>query len=512
MDLNPDSILAVLSSIDTTDLSSHDRALCDLLYVQALDKTDSLAASPFSGVSRIASAFNYFDHKGSDREKMLANFYRGRCYFYNDEYEEAMTYGMPAHELAVKVNDDYWIAKTAEFIADIHSFSHAYQIAWKFEKIAIRFYLKAGKISNYRYALADHGLSLFSGGLSHQGIRLCDSIRNIAEAESDFSLATYAYQYLFSEYIENKDYDKAFDVYTRLKDLNFHFTNSSYLSQISLLYAVRGEEEKARYFLNTAKPLLITGEDSLNYYYAAWIFYDIKNDVILRSVYVDSILQVQNNTIFHLLQRPPLRASETFYHVKAIKEHYNSTIRLALILLVVPLLIILIIVGILLYRYRIKIKETEILELSLNLESLIQRDNILSGHILEVLGFRFDMINLLIEDTMGEEENDGNRKRVFKLVEKEIKSWITPNKVKLVETTLNKYLDDACSRLRQQCPFINEEDFKIIFYLWGGFSIKSISYLLDYKQSSLYTFRRRMMQKIKSSDAPDKDFFIRLFN
>ncbi|MDE7414287.1 MAG: hypothetical protein K2N05_10965 [Muribaculaceae bacterium] len=507
MDLNPDSIRRSLESFDKKDFDKYNLALYYLLHTQALDKSNLLSGESFE----IDKALLYFKNNNYTKEEMMSEFYKGRCAFYNSDYKIAMKHLLNSYDISCKIGDPYWIAKTAEGIADVHSFSNSFSEAWKYEEIAINNYLKSHKIDNYLYALADHGLSLFAGGNKEQGILLCDSVRNIAIKEKDNFLNIYVSQYLLTSYIEQKEYNKANLILNELIEKELYQPSSVDLSCAALLYSQKDEFEKSKEYITAAKELASSSKDSLYYYYSSWQIADKKNNNKLRSQYLDSILSLQDRIITQLLRQPAIKATENYFHEKADEESYKANKRLILIFVSFSIFIFIIISLILLYKYRIKRKEAKLLEVSLNYEILKKKDQALSNHIVEILGSRYEFINMLSSTIIDPEINDLNRKLAFQQAEKEIKSWATPKKIKQIEKTIDKYMDNACMKFREQCSFVKEENFILVFYLWAGFSPKTISYLFSLNLKTIYTTRSRIIKKIECSDLPDKEIFLKLF-
>ena len=149
MEQHPDSALAILDSINPSALTSDaSRAKYALLLTQAQMKNNDFPKSD----SLINTAVAFFEGK-DNADEMKSLFYQGNVRFYNSEYSDAIIPSLRAHELAIKLNDDYWRAKTAEQIADIYA--STYYDDYEYRQEAIDYYEKVGRIDNHRYAICD---------------------------------------------------------------------------------------------------------------------------------------------------------------------------------------------------------------------------------------------------------------------------------------------------------------------------------------------------------------------
>ena len=74
-------------------------------------------------------------------------------------------------------------------------------------------------------------------------------------------------------------------------------------------------------------------------------------------------------------------------------------------------------------------------------------------------------------------------------------------------------LVDSCrnglmSKLREQCPKLNEKELRVALYSYAGFSARAISVFIDSNPVALSKIKYRMKTKIKECDGPDADLLI----
>lgn len=117
MEEHPDSALGVLMTVNPDDLRSDgDLALYALLLTQAQMKNYVVVPSD----SLIESAVRYFDEESDVRRRMLANFYLADVNYENKNYSKALISAFKAYDIAIELDDKFWIAMAARTIADIY--------------------------------------------------------------------------------------------------------------------------------------------------------------------------------------------------------------------------------------------------------------------------------------------------------------------------------------------------------------------------------------------------------
>lgn len=117
MDSRPDSALAILDSINPDSLTSTEhKARYAVLAAQASFKNKIIPTDD----SLLRIAVDYYKGRG-DSAEMKALFYMGNVRYYRGFYASAIVPAMHARELAIKLGDDYWRAKSAEMLADIYT-------------------------------------------------------------------------------------------------------------------------------------------------------------------------------------------------------------------------------------------------------------------------------------------------------------------------------------------------------------------------------------------------------
>ena len=109
------------------------------------------------------------------------------------------------------------------------------------------------------------------------------------------------------------------------------------------------------------------------------------------------------------------------------------------------------------------------------------------------------------------EHSDTTRQtvKVFEQVRSTIEA-IKCDKARLeeLEDLVNSCRDDLMSRLREQCPKLNEKELRVALYSYAGFSSRAICVFIESNPIALSKMKYRIKAKIKESNAPDAEMLI----
>lgn len=79
-----------------------------------------------------------------------------------------------------------------------------------------------------------------------------------------------------------------------------------------------------------------------------------------------------------------------------------------------------------------------------------------------------------------------------------------------MEDYVNLKYDGIMGKLRNEVPGLREDDICLVCYLYAGLSYQSIRLLTDETLSNLYSRKSRLLAFLQSSEAYDKELFIKL--
>ncbi len=266
IDVAPDSALTVLSSINSEDLNTEEeKATYALLLTMAQIKGGMIVYSD----SLINEAVSFFSKQEMSSELMKSLFYKGDIAYNCNDLGEAIMTVTKSYEIANKLNDYYWIAKSAELISDIYTVSYNRDEILKYTIEAVENYENAGKRDNHLFSVCDLATAYVNNGDIDKGIELLDSVKNIAKTElRDSLLLAYCYRALFPVYVFSNNYEKARQCINELYFLSEYYTiptkDIPYIAEIEM---EKGNLDAAESLIKQADSILINPNDRVSVFF-----------------------------------------------------------------------------------------------------------------------------------------------------------------------------------------------------------------------------------------------------
>ncbi len=122
---------------------------------------------------------------------------------------------------------------------------------------------------------------------------------------------------------------------------------------------------------------------------------------------------------------------------------------------------------------------------------------------------RLKDLNTLCETYYEHSDTTRHAAKVFEQVRQTIEA-IKSDEVRLaeLESLVNSCRGGLMSKLREQCPKLNERELKVALYSFAGFSSRAICVFIDSNPTALSKLKYRIKTKIKESDAKDAEQLI----
>ena len=535
MEQHPDSALQILEALDRDIIDKqYDEALYALLLTQArhknyIDETND---------SLISTALSYFKHTSDQKRLMKALFYKANILFNSHNYPKAIILAMKAENMASDLNDDYWIAKTCELIADIYSEAYHFEGEAKYRKLAADYYLKANKISNHRYALLDLANAYYSSYETEKSIALIDSLRALTPIDSAF--LALCIKNSINVYLDLGDFKSAHDNICILDKYTKWLTPSAgiYTNRIIVDLAFDKTDDIDQ-LIDSAKQLISSPSEKSRVYTAILKFLKYQGRYKEAVEISDSLLHISNDIFISTLTESAVTSQRDFYHLRTKRAEYRiATMRNNIILGSITLILLLLFA---LYYHRTKIyrkneeidnRMNEILILSEqiknqseenlilsdalaekchNLSDLQNRLEIINGKQISATTYfkeRWNIINTLCNDFFEKRNSEKTRLSIINDIEKEIDKISRPENLLKIENSVNECMDGIIDRLKVQCPKLKPQDITFITLVYAGFAPRAICIFTDIKLKYYYNKRSRLIERIGKSDAPDKEIFI----
>ncbi len=523
-----DSALAILDSIDTASLTrASDRALYALLLIQGRIKTYEVLTDD----SLISTAVRYYEDHGPDSNLMKSLFYQGDILFNNGQYPKAIIPAMQSREMAISADNPYWHAKASELISYVYNYTHYYEESIKFSREAAEKYLESGRFINNLYSLCDVAIG-FSNIRDHKrSLALLYSLRQITlQNPSDSNLVYYTNSIIFANYYHAKDFRKAITAYDSLLNSPFR----SFISQNDHIWgAISKMEEGDMADIDSLVELIndnrLTIEDVFKYEILSR-YYFASGDYRKSKLYTDSAMFSQDTVVVNMLSQSVIASQRDFFSLnedlaRSKAERLSTAIIVGAVFF--PLVIVALIVF---YVQRMKIKNMKV-EQSMNeiyllttdltsknedirnLQSRIrQQGSNLQSEIESAFKNNWSILNTLCRQYVQMEESGASGDRLVKEVFDQVSQMRKPEKLDWIRNSVDRYKNGIIARLRQQCPFLKESDITFISLLYAGFSAKVICFFLEMGNKNFYAKRSRLTERIRESDAKDKEEFIESMN
>lgn len=120
----------------------------------------------------------------------------------------------------------------------------------------------------------------------------------------------------------------------------------------------------------------------------------------------------------------------------------------------------------------------------------------------------FSTINHLCYEYFEKADTNFLKKSIYAKVEQEIDHLKSKEQLSQFEQVLNEYCDGIMLRINAQIPQLSDAERTLLIYLYSGLSARTICVLMDIQLKTFYMRRLRLKNKIETSDAPDKKWFV----
>lgn len=503
MEERPDSALSVLSSVDSRELRSDaDRALYALLLTQAQMK--NYVAIPSD--SLIESAVRYFDDGSDQRRCMLANFYLADVNYENKNYSKSIISVLKAYEIALELDDKFWIAMCARTISDIYFENHCRPEGLEFAKIALDNFRKTDRHIFTCYAVLDLAREYHSNENYDECIKLTKQIVDSALKYEHSDMLVSANRRLGISYLAKGDYETAKHYYELLCKSSDAIVIDSI--ELGICYVKTNEIDKAKSLKSSINfaPALQNNWFNHSLYAAQDSLVKAHDMVIAMNSDLDSALR-------YMYQKNLVGALLDFNDYKS--RLHDAEIRNSRIIIIFVSIISLLVVSIIVYftiRHH-KRQKTAIeynVGIAENLREIIAKNDMHSRTVInEILSKRFEEIDKLCNKFF-ENQSAHSKKELSKEVEKFIYSYSRDKeKIAELEDYANRYYDNVISNLRRDFPTMIESDILFVLYARLGFSNTAIALLMhDDKLTAVYDRRKRIKAKFKSFEGDSKSIYL----
>ena len=539
----PDSVLAVLTATDMPRWGES-RALYALLTVEAQDKSYIDVADD----SLICVATRYYNRHGSPLHRLQAFYYHGRVYTNAGLRHEAMAAFTRALDFVDKVDAPYPVGLLYYQLGVLYANDYDYPQVMEYSERALSLFEKAGK-ERLQYITKQHiGLIYLNMFNFEQAESLLNEVLLWGESNNDIPIIYATLDFLLRLYDATAN---LIDLETLLNKYPIEtvLQNATTYGIIAHHYARKGEEEAAMTTLSRAWEISATAQDTAMLWHKSYQLNKTFRHAEAALRDYERLFEMQDSVVRITLQQPLIASQRDHYQTQL--ELTSSRLLNYRYLAGISVLILLI-AAIILYIYirnRLRHKQEELngyIELADELrhtlyhkeESIVSNEaamerirqelqlshaqleelrtqlhtngDDMQAQIAELFGGQFQLLNRLSETYYQWEnrEQDTVKDKIFAQVKTEIEGLRKGDTLAELESIVNKHLDNVMARLRAEIPYLKETDYTYLIYFYARFSGKAISLFTGTKRDTIYKIKERLCYKIKSSDAPSKDFFL----
>ena len=541
----PDSVLRVLTAADMPRWGEA-RALYALLTVQAQDKSYIDVADD----SLICVATRYYEHRGPALHRLQAFYYHGLVLGNAGRHHEAMTAYTRAKEFVDEVDAPYPVGLLYAQMGVLYGNDYDYPQALINMEAALRCFQIIDKEKLQYLSKRNMGLIYLNMGGMEQAEPLFNEVLAWGEAHNDTYIINSTIPSLLRLYDATIEADSMASLFMRYPIEAFPQNATTYGIK-AYYYALKGDEIAAEKTLAYAWNISATAEDTAKLWNKSYQIGKLLGDKEMALRSHEFLLAHQDSVVRITLQQPLIASQRDHYETRLkVEELRNQKQRYLARGVAAIVLAAAIVVGIFVYRFfrrkdrqlmeqieladelrhtlyhkeesianneaamehirqELQLSHAQLEELRVQLHA---HDDTMQIQIAELLGGQFQLLNRLSEtyyELESSKEDTPIRNRIFEQVKAEIDSLRDGGgKYIELEAIVNRNLDNIMTRLRAELPHLKEQDFIYLTFFYARFSGKAISLFTRTKRDTIYKIKERLCKKIKTSDAPSRDFFL----
>ena len=532
MDERPDSALAVLEHINTSELKGKEEwARYALLYTQAKDKN----YIDETDLSLICEAQKYFKESDNVRYQFLSLYYYGRVLCNNSDFHKAIIAYTEAEALLEKLGDEYLSGLLYVQIGNIYRITHDYDKCLEAYKSAYNHYSKAKLDSHMAYSLLDIGIAYWN-------------LTDTAIAEEYFTQSLMMAKALNDEYLERICYENLFVLYDEIDEnekctniafeLNEKFNSSLFspvcLASMASYNAKIGDCESIDKYLIEAWNGTQNKSDSIALYFQSANIMKIIGNTDKALDYFEKGINLQNEELRYAMQQPIVSIQKDYFQNQAEYNSYRlkKNLQIYVTLSIIVFLILLIVFMYMRHRFlkkdleiskymdlaselqvSIRDKEAKISEfserISVSEQTHISQIHEMSGHIAELFHKQYELLDKLSNTYYETHGCSKEKESIYEQVKSEINKFANDKKTMAqLERIVNTYKNNVMSHIREEIHSISERDIKLLCYIYAGFSAKSISIFVGETTGNILTRKYRLRNKIIRLNTPNAEIML----
>lgn len=158
--------------------------------------------------------------------------------------------------------------------------------------------------------------------------------------------------------------------------------------------------------------------------------------------------------------------------------------------------------------------ENDILKIKTMQDNLFKsdcRNKDMSARISELFHTRFNLIDALAATYFECKDTAQEQKRIYSDVKSALSNFGTKEATQELTDIVNGYKNNLMSNFHSDFPKIPPSQYRLALYLFCGFSLPSISIFTDTELRNIYVYKSRLKSMISKSESPRKDEYLGYF-
>lgn len=506
---NPNKALEIISNIDKSQLRSNEiKARYALIYSEVSYYNRMLVNS--DSLTRIAVA--YYDKSNHHHERARAYFQHGMTLQLAGALPEAILALREAHNSLDKYKDNRLEGVVYRLEGDIYRASYLYRNSYNAYVEALQCFERENLPYHTHYTLYNMGQATMKMRQTDLAEELFIEARDYAieVGNKDFLCAIlHEMCEIYFQLGDKEKFSETVELFDRY-DCVLWFV-SHYYAMKAMATSNAGDTESAKQYAELAT--LDPSYDANAVERANYIICRNEGDNEGMVYWLTAMNERLRNALLASAEQPVMNYQLDLLNMTMERDEQqmrNMRHRMIAIYTIITM-VLSILVAIMIHRRKQQKRDIQLYMETIH-ELQLTRQNTqepLTDAVDKLYNDRLKDLNTLCETYYEHSDTSRHATKVFEQVRQTIEA-IKSDEVRLteLESLVNSCRGGLMSKLREQCPKLNERELKVALYSFAGFSSRAICVFIDSNPTALSKLKYRIKTKIKESDATDAEQLI----
>ena len=543
----PDSALVALESIDTLSLKTEaQRARYSLLYTMALDRNHIA----IKNLHVIKPAASYYEHHGSNDDRMKMYFYLGTAQYDTGDPESAIASYIRAKEYSSRSDNLVFRGIISSSISDVYLCNHNNSESISYCKEACDYFAQAK--DSFRLWSTTGLLANRYSNISEW--TKADSLYSIFFSQPIRDTSFYARQLLNLAWNNifklGSDPQESIDLFRKATEEYGVTPSLSDYCVYAYAFDIIGDHDAANNLIRQLEKV-----DSSSTILKIWKYrmYKHRCDYKDALVCLEQSIDDRDSEVLETVGQSVALAQSDYFETKSLLLDKDRRLQRQMKWMIVLIALVGVACGLGIYSKHKKVWQRQVEEMSLINDEVNQRlsevllsekehlrsiDSLASANELAekniqtlseklsnavekeqvLIGLRakyvqankrqYAQLNVLCRQYLeSSNSSKGGKDKIYTEVKQILAILDEPNQ-KNLESMLDDNLDGIMTKLRVAMPDVTEKDFRFISFLILGFDTKTIARMMGYNVNTVYTKRYNIKEKISRLDGENKALFL----